>query len=174
MHRVSIRLLGYFLLFCMLVLSVAQAEIDGQQVLEGLNVSPKGVARLEDGGILTFSDEAYESTKRELSADAMILVDTDLDAVMRSITEEATLVPMHKVIAHAVIHSEADFAAVGFTDKEYGEVKKLLSAKPGKDLNFSSGEYDLLRQMLSPHLHSEPAIQSAAASDAMRQILIGR
>jgi hypothetical protein len=163
-----------FVTFCLLPFSVSLAEIDGKQVIDGLGVTAAEVAKMEGGAILTFSDEAYESTKRELSADAMILVDTDLDAIVRSITEEATLVPANSVIDFGIVKSEADFAAVSFTEAEYGEVKDLFSAKPGKNLNFSDSEYQLLQDRLAPHKKSTRAEQIVAASDAMREILIGR
>jgi hypothetical protein len=104
----SCRIAGYTLFSCLLIMSVAQAEIDGQHVIKGLNVSPKEVARVESGDVLTFSDETYESGKRELSADAMILIETDLDAIARSITEETTLIPGHARIEHGNVKSEAD------------------------------------------------------------------
>jgi hypothetical protein len=172
MNNFSCRSITVCLAYC--ALSVAQAQINGQQVLDGLSVSPAEVGRLESGEILTFSDKAYETTKRELAADAMILVDTDLDAVMKALTEEATIVPSHYILEHAVIKSEADFSGVGFTDAEYDEVKNLFGARPGGDLNFSKGEFTALRQKLAPHGKSDRAGQIAAASAAMRDILIAR
>ena len=159
---------------CLSSLSVAQTDIDGTQVLEGLNVTPAEVKELKSGGVLTFSDEAYESSKRELAADALILVKSDLDTIAATLTEEATIVPSHRVIDSAIIKSEADFSGVGFSDAEYDEVKKLFAAKPGKNNNFSDSEYALLRQTLDPHRKSNAAAQTAAASKAMRAILVTR
>jgi len=73
-----------------------------------------------------------------------------------------------------MVEGEADFAGVKYTDAEYDEVKELFKAKPGKDHNFSDNEYVLLREMLHPHRHSDATSQIAAASDAMRAILIRR
>ena len=154
--------------------SLAQAQITGKDVMEGMSVSPAELSKLESGTVLTFSDEAYENSKRELSADAMILVNSDLDTVYQAIVEEPTLVPGNLVIDQSAIDSEADFAGVEYTEADYDEVKELLSAKPGKDLNFSDAEYALLQQKLGPHRRSSPADQIAAASEAMREILIGR
>ena len=159
---------------CIPLLAVSQTAIEGAQVLEGLSVTPEEVDKLESGEILTFSDEAYESTKRELAADAVILVKSDLDAVAAALSEEATIIPSHRVIDFALIKSEADFSGVGFTEAEYSEVKKLLAAKPGKDINFSDSEYALLRQKLGPYRNSGATEQTAAASEAMRAILIAR
>ncbi len=112
MHHYPYRSIGVCLAIYISLLSVAQADITGSQVLKGLNVTPAEVAQLENGRVLTFSNEAYENTKRELSADAVILVDSDLDAVMNALTEEATIVPSHVIFDHAVIKSEADFSGV--------------------------------------------------------------
>ena len=73
-----IRLSAFSVLVCIALFALAstatQAEIDGHQVLEGLNVSPSEIEKLESGGMLTFSDEAYENTQRDLAADALISI----------------------------------------------------------------------------------------------------
>ena len=170
----AIRSIGVCLTLCLSSLSVAQTDIDGAQVLDGLNVKPAQINKLESGEVLTFSDEAYENTKRELSADAMILVKIDLDTVAAALGESATIVPSHRVIDFALVKSEADFSGVAYTEKEYDEVKRLFAAQPGTDINFSDSEYALLRQKLGPHRNSGAAQQTAAASEAMRAILIAR
>jgi len=174
MKTQAIRSMGICLALCLSSLSAAQTGIDGEQMLEGLSVTPAEVKKLEGGEVLTFSDEAYENSKRELAADALILVKSDLDAIAETLTEEATIVPSHRIIDSAIIKSEADFSNVGFTEAEYDEVKKLFAAKPGKNNNFSDSEYALLRQTLDPHRKSSAAEQTAAASNAMRAILIAR
>lgn len=158
----------------LVLVSTGHAEVDGPKILAGMSVSPSEISQLENGAMLTFSDEAYESTNRELSADAMILVQSDLATIVKAIIKEPTLIPSHVVIGHAEIKSEADFSGMGFTDTEYGEVKKLFKAKPGDDLNFSASEYALLKRKLSPYAGGVAASQIAAASDAIREILINR
>jgi hypothetical protein len=157
-----------------LMLSAVEADVDGQAVLEGLDVSSKEIGKLEDGGVIAYSDKAYESNKRELSADAMILIKTDLDAVERVLTEEATLVPAKAIVDYGIVNSEADFSGVKFTDNEFAEVEKMFNAKAGKGLNFSDAEIALLRERLASHQNSDRAGKIAAASDAMREILVGR
>jgi hypothetical protein len=153
---------------------VAQSDIDGAQVLEGLSVSPKQIKKLESGGVIAFSDAEYESTKRELAADAMVLVDTDLQAVMDALTSEATIMPEHRLAEFGMVESEDDFSAVLYTEKDIKEVERLILAKPGDDFNFSNSEYELLQQRLGRLRESSPAEQVEAASAAMREILIGR
>ena len=63
------RLLASLLLFP----SVAvHADVDGNELLEGYDLSDAEVAQLEQGEVLAFSDEEYEFSKRELAADAMV------------------------------------------------------------------------------------------------------
>ena len=69
---------------------------------------------------------------------------------------------------------ETDFSDVRFNDGDYAEVKSLFNAEPDEDLNLSTGEYALLKQRLKPHRRDNRATKIAVASDAMREILIGR
>ena len=174
MCRVSRRLISLCLALNLTCISVVHAQVDGAQVLKGLGVSPDEVAQLEDGGILTFSDEAYESTKRELAADAMVLIQIDLETVVKLLVEEPTIIPTNKVLDHSEINSAADFAGIVYTDAEIDEVRDLIRAEPGKKYNFSNSEYALLQEKLAPYARSDAASQIAAASEVMREILIGR
>ena len=174
MNRQSMGFIGICLAWCFSSLSLAQTGSDGAQVLKALSVSSAEIDQLESGEVLTFSDQAYESSKRELAADAIILIDSDLNAIAAALTEDATIVPSNKIIESGIVRSEADFSGVSFTAAEYDEVQELFKAKPGKDHNFSNSEYALLRQKLGPHRNSDPASKIAAASAAMREILIAR
>ncbi len=174
MNRYSHSSIGACPALCRLSISAVHAQVDGSQLLDGYAVTAAERARLENGAVLAFSDGEYESTKRELSADAMVLVDSNFSDVLEVLTESATLIPSHVMLDHAVISSEADFAGVKFTEAEFREVEDLFEAKPGKDFNFSNEEYAFLRQRLNPHRKSDPAGKIAAASDAMRALLTAR
>ncbi len=152
----------------------AAQSIDGAEVLNGLGIPAADVAKLEQGGILAYSDEEYESTRRELAADAIVLVDTDLGAVERTLGEAVTVIPAKVMLEHAEISSEADFSAVEFTEGDIDEVDKLIDAKRGKDFNFSDSEYELLRTRLGKHKNSSSAEKISAASEVMREILQDR
>ena len=65
------------------MISASSVDFDGARVLEGLSVSASEIEDFEQGEILSFSDEAYESTARDLAADAVVLVDTDAEAVIK-------------------------------------------------------------------------------------------
>lgn len=157
-----------------LLLSVAYAQTDSRDVLDGFDMTPGEIEKLQSGEILTYSDEAYEFTKRELSADAMMLVDADLDAIIKALQDDPTLLPRDAVTASAEIHSEEDFAGIGYTAKDLKEADDLFAAKPGKDFNFSGDEYAMLQQLLGPHRNGSDDEKLKAASDAMRSILIAR
>jgi hypothetical protein len=152
----------------------AQTGVTGKDILQGMNTSAGEVKQLEDGGILSYSDKKYESTNRELAADAVALVQTDLAAVHEALKGATTLIPGKVMIEHAEILSEADFAGVNFSSDEFSEVQKLFRAKPGKDFNFSAAEFQQLQSRLRPHQNASRADKISAASAAMRELLIGR
>ena len=137
-------------------------------------MSPAEMESLERGEILTYSDEAYEFTQRQLSADSMLKVNASMDAIMKALQDDPTLIPNDVTTAHAVINSEADFDGVEYGPDELKEVDRLFEAKPGKDLNFSDSEYATLQKTLRPHLNASDAERIKAASDAMRAVLIKR
>ena len=162
------------LVICTLSLSAAQAATGSAEILEALHVSPANIERLENGEILASSDAAYESTKRELSADAMAIIGSDLNAVLEALRESTTLIPVKTVLDHAEIFTEADFADVKFTEAEFSEVKTLFDAKPYKEMNLSNSENAMLLQQLQPYRNNDRASKITAASDAMRALLIAR
>lgn len=149
-------------------------DIDGAKVLDGLGATADDIQELEGGDIVAYSDEAYESTPRELSADAVMLIDTDLGAIERALRDAVTVIPTKLMIAHAEISGEADFDTIAYTEDDIDEVKKLFKLRPGKDFNFSAAEFELLQKRLGPLQKASTADKIAAASDVMREILSGR
>ena len=143
-------------------------------MLEGLNVSASEIEGLEQGDILSFSDEAYESTARDLAADAVVLVDTDAEAVIKMLEGAVSVLPDKKVLDHSEIRGETDFEKVAYNESEYDEVSRLFKAKPGKDFNFSAAEYKLLKTTLNPVRNGSKAEKVEAASTAIRDILTAR
>ena len=158
----------------MLPMSIANADTSSEEILQGFGVSKGEIEQLENGEILAYSDEQYEFTKRELSADAMIRVNADMSAIMQALQDDPTLIPRDVTTDSGLVQSEADFDGVEFVEADIDEVEKLFAAKPGKKLNFSNSEYATLRQLLKPYRSAGTADKLKAASDAMRVILIGR
>ena len=147
---------------------------DVAKVLDGLGATADDITQLESGEIIAYSDEAYESTPRELSADAVMLIDTDLDAIVAALVDAVTVIPTKLMIAHSEISGEVDFADVAYTEDDIDEVEELFKLKPGKDFNLSTAEFEILKTRLGPHRKGSSADKIAAASDAMREILIRR
>jgi hypothetical protein len=149
-------------------------DVDGTKVLDGLGATVNDIQELESGEIVAYSDEAYENTPRELSADAVMLVDTDLDAIERALRDAVTVIPTKLMLAHAEISGEADFDAVTYTEDDIDEVEKIFKLKPGKDFNLSTAEFERLKVRLDPLRKAGDSEKLTAASDAMREILLGR
>ena len=152
----------------------AHAQVTGQDILEGLAVPESEVRSLESGGILAYSDKKYENTDRELAADAIVLVDADLDAVHAALEGATTLIPAKVILDDGDINSEADFADVGYGADDYEEVVRLFKAEPGKEFNFNNAEFALINERLRPLRRATRSEQIDAASGVMREILIGR
>ena len=146
----------------------------GQQVLQGMGIPQSEIDQLEGGNVLSYSDKEYESTDRELAADAIALVDSDLSAVSDALKGATTLIPAKHIIDHAEIKSEADFAGMEYDDDDFEEVERLFGAKPGKQFNFSEAEYAMLESRLRPYRRASRAEKIDLASDAIRELLIGR
>ena len=174
MHRLSVIWIISFMLAAGLSPGRTIAEVTGDVFIEGLEVTPEDVDRLEAGEVLAFSDAEYENTARELAADSIILVKTDLAAVHEALVEETTVIPGKLIIESGIIHDESDFDGVAFTADELKEVDDLLRAKPGKDYNFAEHELAQLAAAGAQHRKADEATRVAAASDAFRQILIER
>ena len=165
--------LAVLLAWLLLVVS-AHAEIDGNELIEGFQLTDDEVERLVEGEVLAYSDEEFEYSKREMSADAMAYVNTSHETVLQSMQQDATLIPVKLLISHTRINDESDFDAVAFTEDEFGEVEKLFGDKVGKDFNLSANEQAMLQQMLKPYRKGSESEKLTAASDAMRAILVGR
>lgn len=174
MSRLSRYFFSILLLTGTLFLGSAQAEVDGVEVAKDLGLSAKEIERLESGEILSFSDAGYENTKRELAADAIVLVKKSLDEVYAELTETTTLMPGELLKDHALIVSDDDFDKLVYTDEDYKEVEKLFDAEPGDDFNFSASEYSMLKSRLAEYRDSDRATKTSAASDAMRALLLAR
>ena len=150
---------------------IARSGSEGDEILSGFDLDAGQIERLKSGDVLAFSDGQYEQTRRELAADAMVLVDSDLSTVLSALEESTTLIPMDVMIDHALIESDADFAGVKFTADDMKEVEKLFDAKPGKDFNLGDDDLALLEKFIGPHRDAGGPEKIEAASRAMRAIL---
>jgi hypothetical protein len=152
----------------------ANADTSSEEIMAGFDMSPEEMEALERGEILTYSDKAYEFTKRQLAADSMLKVNASMGAILKALQDDPTLIPNDLTKAHAIIKSEADFDGVEYGPEELEDVDALFEAEPGKDLNFSDSEYAILQKTLRPYRNATDAERINAASDAMRAILVNR
>jgi hypothetical protein len=148
--------------------------LTGQEVLDGLNVPQSDRQALESGEILAYDGEAYENNDRDLSADAIVLVDRSLSEVVAQIRDVDSIIPIKYLIDHSDIETVDDFASVSYTVDEIKEVDRLLNARQGKDLNLSDDEIAMLVQVGTASRKLDDARRAVAASNAIRKILIGR
>ena len=165
---------GTLLIFGCLVAASGRAQVTGEEILQGMGISQGEVDRLESGGVLAYSDKFYENSSRELAADAIVLVNNDLNAVHEALKGATTLIPAKRMVDHGEIETPADFSGLKYDDEDFDEVQRLFSAKPGKDFNFSAAEFTTLQGLLGPHRNANREKRIVVASDAIREVLIGR
>ena len=161
-------------LFILIASPLVADTLTSEEVLDGLDVSESDRRALESGEILAYDGEDYEGNDRDLSADALVLVDRSLDEVVAHVRDVDSIIPQKYLVDHADIETLEDFATVGYTAAEIEEADKLLSAKRSKDLNLSDGEIAMLAQARAGASDLDDAGRAAAASDAIREILIAR
>ena len=167
------RVFSFALLFFVATPLVADT-LTGQDVLDGLDVSESDRRALEGGEILAYDGEEYEGNDRDLSADALVLVDQSLDEVVAHIRDVDSIIPQKYLVDQADIETLEDFAGISYTVDEIEEADKLLKAGRSKDLNLSDAEIAILAQTRTSARKLDDAGRAAAASDAIRKILIGR
>ena len=153
---------------------MSSQDTEAKAVLDGLNVSSKQIEDLESGKVIVMDGSPYEQTRRELVADAAILVDIDFADLVAHFESDVSFIPVDAMLLHSEITGVEDFDGVGFSEGEYAEVESLLKAKPGKDFNFSDAEHQLISRTLRPLRNADKDAQIQGASDVMRQILVDR
>ncbi len=172
------RILIISTLLGLLSAGLAQAATPtGEEILEGLNASPKEITRLDQGGVVNFSGESWEQTKRELAADSVVVINKPLKDVLEKTLDDASLVPANKVLDSGDIQTLEDFSVIAFTadDRDIKEAERILSAQTGKDLNLSKDEIAKIQSRAAKLKRDTPDTERlAVASDAMRDILISR
>jgi hypothetical protein len=165
-------------LLAMLSVGLVQAATPtGEEILKGLNASPKEVAKLDQGGVVNFSGESWEKTKRELAADSVVVINKPLKDVLEKTLDDASLVPANKILDSGDIRTLEDFSGIVFTadDRDKKEAERILSAKTGKDLNLSKDEIRQIQSRAGKLKRDAPDSERlAVASGAMRDILIAR
>ena len=167
-------LFGTFIIYSCLFTTSGRAQVTGEDILQGMGISETEIESLESGGVLAYSDKFYENSPRELAADAIILVNNDLSAVHAALKGATTLIPAKRMVDHGEIVTATDFSGLKYDDEDFDEVQRLFAAQPGKEFNFSAAEFTTLQGLLRPHRKANRENKIAVASDAIREIMIGR
>ena len=129
-------------------------------------------ARLRAGEIV--SGEIEETDEKQLAAALALMVPAPLEDVAASVRAGTTIEANTAIRAHGEIDpaqvSEAAFAGITL---DADEVKRLLEAEPGSDLNLSADEIAVFQGLAQQHKAGDPAA-AEAVNAAWRQVLAGR
>lgn len=147
------------------------------QLLNHLGFDPTREDHVRNGQVITIGRPDDESTETELAAAAvMLVVRRPLEEVVAAYMNgdvfriDESILHWHEVDA-AVVTGEGwqeQFESFGYEDSELREAKKFLAAKPGKQVNLSSDEFELLGNL------SLTGNAVADASDGYRTLLAER
>jgi len=168
---------------CMVMLAMAPIltnaqESKGQEVIDGLEVTPKEWEKLRQGDAVTITGEDWEQTDRELAVDSVMLVDKPLDVVLAETLGAVSLISQDKILTVGNLTGEGDFSNVEFdveNSKDVGEAKKFLAAKPGKSLNLSKREIADISELAAALKRNSPdAAYVDVANQALRNLLAAR
>lgn len=149
------------------------AEAVGQRL--GFDADAK--RRLLAGEIV--ATETEETTARQLAIVVALLVKGDRDQLATALLEGQTLEANPAVLDFGRIDpeaAEASLASVAFGRDEVAEVRRLLEAQPGQELNLSSEELATLQQLVAQHDPRQAGDPGTiqAVNEAYRGILAGR
>jgi hypothetical protein len=105
-------LIGLFLVgtLAMSPMPTSAQETKGQEVIDGLEITPKEWEKLRQGDAVTITGKDWEQTDREFAVDSVILVDKPLDAVLAETLDEVSLMPQDKILDFGKLSGEGDFA----------------------------------------------------------------
>ncbi len=159
------------------ILTNAQ-ETKGQEVIDGLEITPKEWEKLRQGDAVTITGKDWEQTDREFAVDSVILVDKPLDAVLAETLDEVSLIPQDKILDFGKLTGEGDFAGVDFdvaVEKDVSEAKKFLAAKAGKSFNLSHREIAEISQLAATVKRGSPdSAYIDVANVALKNLLAAR
>jgi hypothetical protein len=168
----------FVVMLAMTPILINAQQTKGQEVIDGLEITPKEWATLRQGDAVTLTGEDWEQTDRELAVDAVILVKKPLEAVLAETLDDVSLVPQKKILDVGKLTSEGDFAGVEFdvaNSKEVSEAKNFLAAKPGKSFNLSKREIAEISQLAAALKRNSPdAAYVDVANQALRNVLVAR
>jgi hypothetical protein len=175
MHAVA-RLLGLGL--ALLAAPAGAAEpLSASQVAQALGFDRAAEQRLLAGEIV--SAEREETTAKQLAVSTGMLIAGDPDALASAVLDGQTLQANPAILGFGSIDPaapEAGLAGVAYNEDEADEVRMLLQAAAGDDLNLAAEELASLQQATAGHGPEQAGDPAAiqAVNEAYRGILLGR
>lgn len=141
-----------------------------------LGLSADQLADVRAGKIV--STDFRELNDTELAITVAMLVDKPIGQVADAVRDAQLFKTDPNVRSYKALGdkdpSEADFADVSFSSDESGEIKKLLTASAGSDLNLSSAEiakFAALRTRFAGGCDKDPACADAVVNEYRRDLL---
>ncbi len=122
------------------------------------------------------SNDLKQAQEKEIVAAAAMRLPVPLDKIEEIYGHGGGIKADPDNIAFGILTTpfdENDWNNVGFDPAEKDEIKQILSAKPGSDLNLSEQEFATLRESLGGVRADQPGAADSV-SKAYRNILIGR
>ena len=144
------------------------------EVLALLGISPKQVAKLEQGEII--SQPNQESGEKELALDAVLYLPVPLAKVFDYLRRAEVEAIDSDMVAHGDISPDADvsaFKGFAFAENQTDEVEGLLAAEPGDRFNLSREEIDSFKS-LRKLADADKKTQAEAVSAHYQEILLHR
>jgi hypothetical protein len=166
------------LLLAILTAPAGAAEpMTASQVGQALGFDRAAEQKLLAGEIVTAERE--ETTAKQLAVSIGMLIKGDPAALAAAVLDGQTLRANRAILGFGKIDPgapEAGLAGVAFTEDEADEVRRLLQAQAGDELNLSADELAALREATAqydPNRAGDPAVVQAV-NQAYRSILLGR
>ncbi|MGH6895030.1 MAG: hypothetical protein ACREJ5_00555 [Geminicoccaceae bacterium] len=155
----------------------ATEPMNASQVAQALGFDRAAEQKLLAGEIV--AAEREETTAKQLAVSIGMLVKGEPDALAAAVLDGQTLRANPAVLGFGKIDPgapAAGLAGVGYTDDEVDEIRKLLEAEAGDELNLSADELATLQQATArfdPQQAGDPAVVQAV-NEAYRSILLSR
>jgi len=143
-------------------------------VIEAIGFSAEDKQSLVAGKII--SKDLKQAQEKEIIAAAAMLLPVPLDRIEEIYGHGGGVKADPDNIGFGILKTpfdESDWKNVGFDPAEKDEIKRIISAKPGSDLNLSTQEFATLHDSLKG-VKANQFEAVDAVSEAYRNILIGR
>ncbi len=158
-----------------------EVPTDVARMITYLGFKEKDVPKLFQGEVIEVEESLEEGSDKEMAVGVAIMLPTTLERAV-----EIMRIGLNYAVDNSVLDyrrlsretpSEADFAELGYTADELGEVKKMLKVKAGSQFNFSEAEVDrfkrLAKELKGKNVKKDPSVREAVNAE-LRAVLLER